>query len=435
MKSCALPDRQNKMPGRVSIKMTRLVHRISLSTRKTCQCLETVVMAGLMMVSALHACAQASAPAPATGPAVSAEEDRPWWKDISTNGYLSLSYTYNVNDPSPRINQFRVFDFNDDDPQLDVAQLVVQRAISEPNQFGFRFDLIAGSGVPEVTAAYGLFRNTHTGIAHHFDILQMVVSYVVPVGKGLRFDLGKFPTQMGYEVVGGYDGYSDNFSRGFIVGYGIPGTHTGGKATYTFNHKITAMVSICNGWDDFQRLNHAYTIAAQLAFAPAKTFNVSFNFIHGPERRQDTRDQRAAYELVAQWKPVSKLTLAGDGLYGHEENGVALGHDALWKGLAGYAKYSLTSKFSLAFRGEIFNDGGGTRTGTDQGLQGFTFTPEYDLTAKFSRLNSHFSKADGKFAVRGEVRLDLSNKNVFLEGSNPTQKQQFTSAVNLIYLF
>ncbi len=130
-----------------------------------------------------------------------------------------------------------------------------------------------------------------------------------------------------------------------------------------------------------------------------------------------------------------KLTLGGDGLYGHEENGVAIGHDALWKGLAGYAKYGLTSKFSLAFRGEVFYDGGGTRTGTDQTLQGFTFTPEYDLSARFSRLNSHFRKADGKFAVRGEVRQDLSNKNVFLEGSNPIKRGQFTSAVNLIYLF
>ena len=120
------------------------------------------------------------------------EKESPGGRDISTNGYLSFSYTYNVNTPSPRINQFRVFDFNDDDPQLDVAQLVIQRAISEPKQFGFRFDLMTGSGVPEVTAAYGLFRNTHTGVAHHFDIPQSFISYIVPVAKGLRFDLGKF---------------------------------------------------------------------------------------------------------------------------------------------------------------------------------------------------------------------------------------------------
>jgi hypothetical protein len=78
-------------------------------------------------------------------------------RDISTGeGYFHrrlpvFPYTYNQNHPRPRINQLRVFDFNDRDPQLDVAHLVVQRAIAEPKQFGFGYDRIAGSGVPEVT--------------------------------------------------------------------------------------------------------------------------------------------------------------------------------------------------------------------------------------------------------------------------------------------
>ncbi len=160
---------------------------------------------------------------------------------------MSLSYEHNDNDPIPPINQFRVFDFNDDEPQLDVAELVIQRAISAPKQFGFRFDLIAGSGVPKVTAAYGLFRNMTTGVAHNVDIPQLFVSYIAPIGKGLRIDGGKFVTHMGYEVIGGYDGYNDNFSRGFIFGYGIPFTHTGLKATYAFTSKITAMVAIYRG--------------------------------------------------------------------------------------------------------------------------------------------------------------------------------------------
>jgi hypothetical protein len=393
------------------------------------------IVAGMIVGSSLLAHSQTGDPAPASAQVASITETKPWWRGITTDGFISLSYTYNDNVPALRINQFRVFDFNDDDPQLDAAQLVIQRAISEPKQFGFRFNLIAGSGVPEVTAAYGLFRNMHTGIAHHVDIPELFISYILPIGKGLRLDGGKYATHMGYEVIGGYDGYNDNFSRGFIFGYGIPFTHTGLKATYAFTSKIAAMVSICNGWDDVQRLNQAYTAAAQIALTPTKTYSVTFNFIHGPERRQDTHDQRTVYELVATWKLFPRFALGGDGVYGHEENGVAIGHDALWRGLAGYAKYSLTSRFSLAFRGEVFNDDGGTRTGTDQTLQGFTLTPEYDMNAKFSRVNSHFRRADGKFAVRGEVRLDRSNKNVFFVGSNPTTNRQFTRAVNLIYLF
>ena len=175
-----------------------------------------LIVAGVMAASPLLAQVSTLPPAPAADPVVDTGETSPWW-GITTNGYMSLSYTYNLNDPSPRINQFRVFDFNDDEPQLDVAQLVIQRAIRETNQFGFRIDFLAGSGVPEVTAAYGLFRDMRTGVAHHFDIQQMFVSYSLPIGKGVRFDLGKFASRMGYEVLGGYDGYNDNFSRGFIL--------------------------------------------------------------------------------------------------------------------------------------------------------------------------------------------------------------------------
>ena len=168
----------------------------------------TMLMAAMVLGSSLLAHSQTGEPAPAPASSqVAVTSDakpdakpdfKPWWRGISTDGFMSLSYTHNDNDPIPRINQFRVFDFNDDDPQLDVAQLVIQHAISEPKQFGFRFDLIAGSGVPEVTAAYGLFRDPRTGIAHHVDIPQLFVSYILPIRKGLRFDVGKFATHMGY---------------------------------------------------------------------------------------------------------------------------------------------------------------------------------------------------------------------------------------------
>lgn len=351
------------------------------------------------------------------------------------NGYASLSYSYNANTPDDRINQFRVFDFNDEEPQLDVAQLVFQRTATQPNQVGFRFEVIAGSGVPEVTAASGLFRDRHTGVAHHVDIPQVYARWVAPVGKGLTLDFGKFVTHMGYEVIGGYDGWNDNFSRSFIFGYGIPFTQTGARALYTFNSRVSALVSLTNGWDDFQRLNHGYTWGAQLNVNTSKSTTVAFNFIHGPERWHDDRDQRSVGEIVGTWKATSRLSFAGDALYGHEENGVMPGVDAIWKGIAGYARFGLTKQLSLAFRGERFRDGGGTRTGFDQALDGWTVTPEYDLRAKFSRLDSHFRKADGKIALRGELRLDTSDQDVFRVNGDGLSHRQFTSAVNLIYMF
>ena len=364
----------------------------------------------------------------------SSKEHLPWWKGITANGYMSLSYNYNTNDPNNHQNQFRVFDFNENEPQLDVAELSFQHSVEKVRDFGFRFDLIAGSGVPEITSAYALIRDTTTGIAHHVDITQMFISYVVPLGKGLRLDGGKFATNMGYEVIGGYDGYNDQYSRGFVFGYGIPFTHTGVKASYSFSSKISAMFAITNGWDDFQRINRGFSESAAVTVSPTASTSLIFNLIHGPEEPHNNVNQRNVGEIVASWKATKRIALALDGIYGHEENGVAPDHDAIWKGLAAYCKYSFAKEFSAGVREEIFADTGGTRTGTAQTLVGSTVDFEYDLPATLSKINQHLQHFNGKFAVRGEFRIDQSDQSVFQTWTS-YRKQQFTTAVNLIYLF
>lgn len=404
--------------------------------RRLRRLLGTSVLAGGLFVSLLPVFAQDNTAAtPVSVNSGSNTENQSWWQAITTDGFVSLSYEYNANQPSSRLNQFRVFDFNHNEPQLDVAQLVIQRAPVKPTQFGFRVNAIAGSGVPEITAAYGLFRNMKTGIAHHFDIPELYACYVVPVGSGLRLDAGKMVSHLGTEVIGGYDGYNDEFSRGFIFGFAVPFTYTGVKATYVFNRKLTGMVVLANGWDEFQRYNHGYSWGSQVTVTPNKATTLYFNFIHGPERPRNTRDQRSVGEIIGSWKTTPRLTFGFDAVYGHEEDAVAPGHDAIWRGLAFYSKYAFTQNFSVAFRGEFFNDSGGTRTGVDQTLQGYTFTPEYVVAAKPSDVAAWLKKLDGKFVVRGEFRLDRSNQNVFRTSSSTLLPHQSTTAVNLIYLF
>jgi len=388
-----------------------------------------VLVTGMMLASSSFLLAQnsnlAGAPAASSTDPVEAES---WLKGISTDGYVSLSYTYNTNDPIPRINQFRVFDFNDTDPQLDAAQLVVQHPVRESGQVGFRLNMIAGSAMPRVVASHGMH------IASTFDIPEVYLSYVIPLRKGVRLDLGKFATNFGYEVIGGYDGYNDNFSRGFIFGYGLPFTHTGLKLSYPFIRRISGAFLIANACDSFTRMNGGITFGGQVAIATSKLTTLTFNFLHGPERPHNNHDKRSLYEMVGTWKVSPPLSLAFDGLYADEDHAASNGSDAIWKGLAGYSKYNFTKAFSAAFRGEVFADIGGSRTGTTQTLRGFTLTPEYDLPAKLSRLRHEFKRADGKVALRGEFRRDFSDRNTFRRGTGFTN-HQFTTAANLIYLF
>jgi hypothetical protein len=390
------------------------------------------LLLGVVLASPLFLCAQnASRPAPTSDPAT---EHTSWWRGITYDGLLSFSYTYNTNDPIPPVNQFRVFDFNDNQPQIDVAQFVVQHAVSDPGQFGFRVDFIAGQGVPQATASYGMFRDNQTGKGQPYDLPQFYLSYIVPVGKGLRLDGGKLATPLGYEVIGGYDGYNDNFSRSFTFGYGLPFTQTGLKASYPFTARISAAVLLTNGCDAVKDLNGSLTVVGELSVVTSQTTNLTVNYLHGPQQPHNAHDQRAVYEFVGTWKLIPPLQFAIDGLYADEDHAAKDGSDAIWKGLAGYAKYAFTPHFSLAFRGEVFADPSGARTGIPQTLRGFTLTPEYVTPANLSRLTSELKHFDGKFVIRGEFRQDFSNVNSFSRGTGYTNRQ-FTTALNLIYLF
>ena len=367
-------------------------------------------------------------------PPAKAGENAGFWRSITVNGFASFSYLYNTNDPAFRVNQYRVFDYADEEPQLDMAQLVLQRAIDHANQFGFRLNMIAGSAVPRITAAYGMFRNCETLQAGNFDIPEAYVSYIAPLGKGLRLDAGKFATHMGSEVIGGYDGYNDEFSRSFLFGFGIPFTNTGVKATYAFSGKISAMLLLTNGWDEVQHYNHKYSIGGQAVLTATRNTAFYFNWLHGPTMPHNDMADRSAFEIVGNWKTTPKFSLGFDSLYGYDRNGIVFGFNSVWKSLVGYTKYQVKPRFSLAFRGEVFNDSGGTRTGIPQTLQEFTLTPEYDMAAKLSKVSEHFRRFDGKFVVRGDIRLDTSDKDVF-QRNDYWVDNQFTTAVNLIYLF
>lgn len=343
------------------------------------------------------------------------------------NGFASAAYTYNNNSPFTETNQLRTFDFEANTFKLDVAELVVQRAVSKPRDIGFRVDVTGGESVPEIAASYGLFRDKQTGEGRHVDIHQLFVSYIVPLGKGLRLDAGKFITHFGYEVIEGYDGYNDNYSHSVLFGYGIPFTHTGIRANYQVATKVGVTAMVVRGWDDVHDNNRAFSFGGQLAVTPTKSTATYFNYMGGAESPGNDHSLRQAFNVVQTWSATSKLSFAADFLVGHEDDILGPEKSAMWTAVAGYARYSIAKQFSIAVRGETFYDSDGVRTGHAQTLTGFTFTPEYRRIINLGRLPA-------KLVFRGDLRYDHSDTPVFVTRHQPSHRQ-CTMAVNMIYAF
>lgn len=338
---------------------------------------------------------------------------------FAVNGFASAAFVHNFNDPASETNQFRIYDFESGELKLDVAEIVVQRTTPVKNSFGFRVDLTAGQSIPRIAAASGLFRNSRTGEAEDFDLQQAYLTWVSGVGRGLRIDAGKFITIAGLEVIEGYDGWNDEYSRAFIYGYAMPGTHTGLKVSYPFSDKVTFTALAVQGWDNFKDNNDGKTFGAQLAWLPTGKVTLYLNTLVGPERASSD-DSRALFDAVLVLKPSPRVTLGFNGDVATEKNGAGPGEDASWKGFAAYLRLGLSDRFALNLRGEVFDDEDGVRTGVAQKLTGGTAVLEYTI--------GH------GFLVRGEVRRDHSDAPVF-DKEGRLDADQTTLAGNLIFHF
>jgi hypothetical protein len=341
------------------------------------------------------------------------------FSDIKGDVFVSFGYTYNVNRPTGRLNSFRLFDENANTFSVDVAELVLQKLVTKAGEAGFRVDLVAGSSIPQKTQSYGL------SIGQSADLQQAILSYIAPVGSGLRLDLGKFVTHMGTELIEGYDGFNDNYSRSFLFNYAIPLTHTGVKASYAVNGALSGTVMVVNGWDNVRDNNSGKSVGAQLALTPLPVFTLYLNYLGGPEKTDTSGFTRNTFDVVATWKALEMLTLGLNGDYGMESGAslVEPGKPAVWKGIAGYVRLDLTSKLALALRGETMRDEGGTRLGTGAS----TTVGEVTLTPTF--------KVSDRFVVRSDLRYDTANSDIFIKRDGELRSSQATIAANVIFVY
>lgn len=381
-----------------------------------------VIACAISCGPAARAQAQAAPPDPAPKPAAA---PAPWYEQIAVNGMVSTSYVGNFNSPASRTNQFRVFDTVSGSAQLDVAQLVVQHEASKPGQAGFMIDVMAGA-VANVTAALGLFRDEN-GEAGEFDILQAYASYVAPAGRGLRFDVGKFTTHIGYEVVDRYDDFNNNQSHSFLFGYAEPVTHTGLRVSYPFTDKLSAQVLLVNGWDNARDNNGGKSVGAQFEANPSDRVSVVVAYMGGPEQAESDASTRNTIDTYATFKATPRLSLALNYDHGWESEapraetaggGVV---DATWQGVAGYARVEVSERLAFTGRVEWFDDPFGARTGYVQSLKEVTFTPEF--------------RPHPKFVIRGDLRKDWSNKDVFELSDGSRGKSQVTVSANALIVF
>jgi hypothetical protein len=364
-------------------------------------------MALLGIAAVMTSAAFAEDPKP---PVVSADDLK---KALGLSIYMQGGYTYNANASDGEENNLRVFDHKANSFMLDLFQLVFQKDPAA-GSVGYKVKVSAGETAKFIHATGLGTQPTGTANPESFDITEAYVSYTAPLGKGLRFDFGKYVTYHGAEVIEAID--NPNYSRSFLFNYAIPFTHTGVKVSYPFTDAITVTAHVVNGWDNATDNNKAKSYMVNVSYAPAEIFSGVVNYMIGPEKDNNNHDQRSLVDLVATIKPIKPLSIILNYDDAQEDHSAASGGTAKWSGIAGIVKYDFSDTYSLAVRAESFDDKDGFRTGTVQKLKEVTVTPEIRLA--------------GGVILRPEYRHDTSDKQSF---DNNTKKSQDTLALGVMY--
>ena len=331
-------------------------------------------------------------------------------------------YGYDFNHPIGRIVYLRAYDVLSNAFSINQASVVFDLDPDVPagRRYGVRLDLQYGQatatlqGNPSNEARPDIYRN----------IFQAYGTYVVPLGKGLTVDFGKWASSLGIE--GNYTKDQVNYSRSFFFDY-LPFYHAGVRASYKVNDKLALNYWIVNGTNQTEPTNSYKDELFGFVAQPTKNSSWTMNYYVG----QDHPDVAPAtnctvplqpglclqpinpapdgkahiFDSYLTWNATPKLSMSVEGDYvtSRERANAAPGESSapsLVDGGAAYTRYQLTPKMALGGRFEYFNDRNGLYSGTAQALKEFTGTYEY----KFGE----------GFLARVEYRRDWSNVPYFL---------------------
>ena len=343
---------------------------------------------------------EAETPAPEAAPAA---DD--FLSQLEVSGLVDGYYAWAFHEESPGL---RSFDINHNQFSLSYAEIAIGKPVSDTSRAGFRLDFGAGDTADVVNS----FEPGDPDFMKH--VQQAYVSYLIPAGKGLTFDFGKFVTPHGAEVIESPANY--NYSRGILFGFAIPFYHMGARLAYPATDKVTLTGYVVNGWNNVHDNNSAKTVGGTVAVTASDRISLTQSYMVGAEQDDNGDDVRQLFDTLLTYTATPQATVLVNFDYARDK---VEGEDIDWYGLAAYLRYQLNDTWAVTPRYEIFKDSDGFATGLAQTAQSFTVTAEHKIS---------------DFITRIEFRTDFSDEPYFTSGDQ-LEKSQSALIFGLSYTF
>ena len=351
--------------------------------------------------------------------------------DVEYFGYVQQGLTLNPASPVNRTNGPVIPNYRSNAYQFNGLYLVGQKGIDtscDQIQLGGRCDLVYGTDGAFVLSD-GLDQNISSG--HRFyklGIPQIYGNLYLPIGRGVSFKFGKFPTPVGNEVT--YN--PNNFFYSYFLTFGLqPGNHTGILGETELTDQVHLRFGPNFGWNTSENSNHAISYAGDLRWQSIdKQTELTFAMQTGHQRsRIVTADSLVnVYSLIfkRQLTPDCHLLLEHDLLNSDSRAGVASDNFQAYS-LAGYLFCDLNRCWRAGVRFEWLRDEDGflTEFDSDQRLAPGSY---YDVTFGLNWQAKPHLRIRPEIRYDSQVRDDKSLTASFDDG-NSTQQWLFSCDV------
>jgi hypothetical protein len=292
--------------------------------------------------------------------------------------YLDLSYSVDFNFPDNRRWRSKVTTQRVNELTPNMVLGYVRKDADEGSRWGMEFAVQGGydvtGQVPNASLRYGSAADDADAFSH---FARANVSYLAPIGTGLKLTAGLFNSFIGYESFYAKDNF--NYTRSYLPDHS-PYFMFGVAAEYQITDALNGAFYVINRYNYLSYPNNLPSYGTRIQWTASPAMTLTQNFYYGPDQSNtDLRYWRFFSDSSIQWKQ-DNVTVALVYDVGTERAIPQVGGQRVfWTGTALYTHWQCTRTWALAVRPELYYDPDGAMTGARQFIKAVTTTLEYKL--------------------------------------------------------
>ena len=311
------------------------------------------------------------------GASAEAEEStREQWR---YGAYLDLSYAIDFNFPQNHLfrNRSTTSRVNELTPNMGFGY--IRKDATPDSRWGMEFTVQGGYDSKFYAYSVNAPRVGGADTLRHFGPTN--VSYITPIGNGLRVQAGLFTSFIGYESLYAKDNF--NYTRAWIADYS-PYQMFGINAIYPVTDQLKVALYVINEYFHLSHSNDLPSYGGQIAWKATPRWTLRETVYYGPDQASTSLEfWRLFSNSVLEWRGEA-LTMALVYDVGTEKVAAQPGNPrAFWMGGAFFTHWQINDPWSLSVRPELYWDRNGRLTGFEQFVRAITSTIEYKTAVPY----------------------------------------------------